>query len=238
MHSPAQIGMNTEAEAQSARAEVEIQAGRSIGSGRPDRGDHFVERNGLRYAGNHLLIDLWDGEHFDDIGMIELALRRAVAAAGATLLHLHLHEFGAGGGVSGVAVLAESHISIHTWPERSYAASTCSCAAQPSRTRWCRPAPCVQGAPGRDLRADARRSLMTEWYEEDYQPHWRQRFEVERYVYRGRTDHQEAIIFDSPLLGRVLVLDGFVQTTERDEFIYHEMISHVAIMAHGRRARC
>ena len=54
--------------------------------------------------------------------MIELALRRAVQAAGATLLHLHLHEFGSGGGVSGVAVLAESHISIHTWPERSYAA--------------------------------------------------------------------------------------------------------------------
>jgi S-adenosylmethionine decarboxylase len=118
----AQIGMNTEAEAKNARAEVEIQVGRSIGRGDHDRGDHFVERNGLRYAGSHLLIDLWDGEHFDDIGMIELALRRAVAAAGATLLHLHLHEFGAGGGVSGVAVLAESHISIHTWPEHSYAA--------------------------------------------------------------------------------------------------------------------
>jgi spermidine synthase len=74
---------------------------------------------------------------------------------------------------------------------------------------------------------------MSEWYEEAYQAHWHQRFEVERYVYRGRTDHQEVIIFDSPLLGRVLVLDGLVQTTERDEFIYHEMISHVAIMAHG-----
>ena len=74
---------------------------------------------------------------------------------------------------------------------------------------------------------------MTGWYEEAYQAHWRQRFEVEAYVYRGRTDYQEAIIFESPLLGRVLVLDGLVQTTERDEFIYHEMISHVAIMAHG-----
>jgi spermidine synthase len=74
---------------------------------------------------------------------------------------------------------------------------------------------------------------MTEWYEEAYQAHWRQRFEVEEYVYRGRTDYQEAIVFESPLLGRVLVLDGLVQTTERDEFIYHEMISHVAIMAHG-----
>jgi spermidine synthase len=41
------------------------------------------------------------------------------------------------------------------------------------------------------------------------------------------------VIFDTPLFGRVLVLDGLVQTTERDEFVYHEMISHVAIMAHG-----
>lgn len=54
--------------------------------------------------------------------MVELTLRRAVEAAGATLLHLHLHAFTPNGGISGVAVLAESHISIHTWPERGYAA--------------------------------------------------------------------------------------------------------------------
>jgi S-adenosylmethionine decarboxylase len=112
--------VNTEAEARNARAEVEVQAGKSVAAG--DQNDHFVERNGLRYAGTHLIVDLWDGEHFDDVGVIELALRRAVQAAGATLLHIHLHEFTAGGGVSGVAVLAESHISIHTWPERGYAA--------------------------------------------------------------------------------------------------------------------
>jgi S-adenosylmethionine decarboxylase len=119
-HSLAQIGVNTEAEAQNARAEVEVQAGESVAAS--DQSDHFVERNGLRYAGTHLIIDLWDGEHFDDAPVIELALRRAVQAAGATLLHLHLHEFTAGGGISGVAVLAESHIAIHTWPERGYAA--------------------------------------------------------------------------------------------------------------------
>jgi S-adenosylmethionine decarboxylase len=120
IHSLAQIGVNTEAEAQNARAEVQVQAGEAVAAGGPN--DHFVERNGLRYAGSHLIIDLWDGEHLDDVGVIELALRRAAQAAGATLLHLHLHAFGSGGGVSGVAVLAESHISIHTWPERGYAA--------------------------------------------------------------------------------------------------------------------
>jgi S-adenosylmethionine decarboxylase len=121
-HSLAQIGVDAEAEARYARAEVEVQAGKALSAAEDEPRDFFIERNGLRYAGSHLLIDLWDADHLDDLGVIEMALRRAVKAAGATLLHLHLHEFSPNGGVSGVAVLAESHISIHTWPERSYAA--------------------------------------------------------------------------------------------------------------------
>ena len=87
-----------------------------------DRKDHFVVRNGVRCAGVHLIVDLYDAKHLDDIDHIDEALRRCVAAAGATLLHMHLHHFEPNGGVSGVAVLAESHISIHTWPEAHYAA--------------------------------------------------------------------------------------------------------------------
>lgn len=119
-HSLAQIGVDTEAEAPDARAEVEVQRGNEVANA--GEHDYFVERNGLRYAGSHLIIDLWDARHLDDAGVIELALRRAVRASEATLLHLHLHEFSSNGGVSGVAVLAESHISIHTWPEQGYAA--------------------------------------------------------------------------------------------------------------------
>jgi S-adenosylmethionine decarboxylase len=87
-----------------------------------ERDDHFVVRNGVRCAGAHLIVDLYEAERLDDIDHIETALRRAVDAANATLLHIHLHHFEPNGGVSGVAVLAESHISIHTWPEVSYAA--------------------------------------------------------------------------------------------------------------------
>jgi S-adenosylmethionine decarboxylase len=86
------------------------------------RNDHFVVRNGVRCAGAHLIVDLYEAERLDDIDHIEETLRRAVGAAGATLLHLHLHHFEPNGGVSGVAVLAESHISIHTWPENGFAA--------------------------------------------------------------------------------------------------------------------
>jgi S-adenosylmethionine decarboxylase len=75
-----------------------------------ERSDHFALRNGVRCAGVHLIIDLHGAERLDDIGHIE-----------ATLLHIHLHHFDPNG-VSGVAVLAESHISIHTWPDAGYAA--------------------------------------------------------------------------------------------------------------------
>ncbi len=84
--------------------------------------DYFVERDGVRYAGGHLLLDLWDASNLTDPVLIEDALRAGARAANATILHAHLHQFGEGGGVSGVLVLAESHISIHTWPERSFAA--------------------------------------------------------------------------------------------------------------------
>ena len=84
--------------------------------------DHFIERDGLRYAGDHLLVDLWDAEQLDDIDHIERTLRRASDAAGATVLRVDLHQFSDSGGISGVAIIAESHISIHTWPERAYAA--------------------------------------------------------------------------------------------------------------------
>lgn len=84
--------------------------------------DYFVERDGLTYAGGHVLADLWGAEHLDDAACIERAMRAVIDACGATLLHIHLHRFGTNQGISGVAVLAESHISVHTWPERGFAA--------------------------------------------------------------------------------------------------------------------
>jgi S-adenosylmethionine decarboxylase len=84
--------------------------------------DHFVERDGVRFAGTHLIVDLWQARRLDDLAGVERMLREAARNCGATLLNLDLHRFTPNGGISGVAVLAESHISIHTWPERGYAA--------------------------------------------------------------------------------------------------------------------
>jgi S-adenosylmethionine decarboxylase len=85
--------------------------------------DHFKsDGGGNTYAGDHLLVELWDADCLGDAPYIQAALERAARAAQATVVHSHYHPFGEGMGVSGVTILAESHISIHTWPERGYAA--------------------------------------------------------------------------------------------------------------------
>lgn len=84
--------------------------------------DGFIEKDGVRYAGTHLLLELWGARSLNDAQAIEAALVRAAEAAKAHVLHVQLHTFEPSGGVTGVVLLAESHISIHTWPERAYAA--------------------------------------------------------------------------------------------------------------------
>ena len=84
--------------------------------------DHFIVEKKQLYAGNHLLLDIW-GVRFDNsVRTLKKTLKNAINLAGATLLHIHLHRFGKEQGISGVAILAESHISVHTWPERDYIA--------------------------------------------------------------------------------------------------------------------
>jgi S-adenosylmethionine decarboxylase len=72
--------------------------------------------------GTHLLIDFHGATNLTDAPFIEKALREASQACGATILQIMLHHFGEGSGVTGVALLAESHMSIHTWPETGFAA--------------------------------------------------------------------------------------------------------------------
>ncbi len=85
------------------------------------RDDHFIRRDGRVFAGTHLIIEVVDGHGLDDEDRIQQAFRDCVDECGATLLHIHTHKFSPQG-VSGVAVLAESHISVHTWPEIGYGA--------------------------------------------------------------------------------------------------------------------
>jgi spermidine synthase len=62
---------------------------------------------------------------------------------------------------------------------------------------------------------------------------FRMTYEVERVLYEMQTEHQHLILFEHRFFGKVLLLDGATQVTTKDEFIYHEMMTHVPIFAHG-----
>jgi S-adenosylmethionine decarboxylase len=97
-------------------------SGAAVNTPNSNQLDFFVTRDGMTFAGTHLIIDLYEAEALDDPARIETVLVDAARRAGATVLSCDFHHFQPNGGVSGVVVLAESHISIHTWPERGYAA--------------------------------------------------------------------------------------------------------------------
>jgi len=82
----------------------------------------------------HVLIDMWGcNARINEADSIRAAMLAAVEAVGATLLNLHVHTFSPYG-VTGLAVLAESHFSIHSWPEHNYLAAdvlTCGPTAEP-----------------------------------------------------------------------------------------------------------
>lgn len=73
-----------------------------------------------------------------------------------------------------------------------------------------------------------------DWFTETLWPSWAQKIKVKEVLYHDKTEHQDLIVFESEAWGRVLALDGVVQTTTGDEFVYHEMLVHTPILAHGR----
>ena len=117
MNALARLGMVSETPSENQTNDVSAQA-----VGTEEQKDYFVVRDGVKFAGTHLLVDLWGATNLGDPALIDATLCEAAVAAGATILHSHFHHFSPNGGVSGVVVLAESHISIHTWPERDFAA--------------------------------------------------------------------------------------------------------------------
>lgn len=113
------IGLDSGAHAEDDRGDTAANINRTLLDAARD--DHFIRRDGKVFAGTHLVIEVVNGHGLDDEDRIRQAFRDCVESCGATLLHIHTHKF-TPQGVSGVAVLAESHISVHTWPEIGYGA--------------------------------------------------------------------------------------------------------------------
>jgi spermidine synthase len=75
---------------------------------------------------------------------------------------------------------------------------------------------------------------MERWLEETLHRGFRVRLSADRVLFDSETEHQRLIIFENSDFGRVMMLDSIVQLTTKDEFVYHEMMSHVPLFAHGR----
>ncbi|MEM9441087.1 MAG: polyamine aminopropyltransferase [Pseudomonadota bacterium] len=74
---------------------------------------------------------------------------------------------------------------------------------------------------------------MSDWIEETLHPDFRFKMKVEEMLFEGRSENQHVAVVNNKTFGRTLYLDGVLQTSERDEFIYHEMLTHVPILSHG-----
>jgi S-adenosylmethionine decarboxylase len=115
---PVAVGRGARADAEGGDSPTGDRARRRLP---PTGGDSRVEVDTVRSVGRHLVLELWGCRNLNSPDAVEQALREVVAACDVTLLDLRVYPFEPIG-VTGVAVLAESHINIHTWPELGYAA--------------------------------------------------------------------------------------------------------------------
>lgn len=194
-------------------------------------------------------------EVLNDVVLIEGKLVAAARAAQATVVSVSFHHF-APFGVSGVVVIQESHVAIHTWPEYGYAALdifTCGQTVDPWEIyravcaelraqhfsavelgRGQRQSLIPHALPGAGLRAgppplSTSRSI---WFTEQQSAIAVSLRHAGQPLFRQRSAHQLIEIYETTACGRMLVLDGIAVATEYDEFIYHEMAVHPAVLSH------
>ncbi len=187
--------------------------------------------------GQHTICEFWGARNLDSPELTDRAFREAVTAGGATLIQLVVHQF-APQGVSAVAVIAESHLSIHTWPELGYAAIdyfTCGDhvdvdgifevlkqAYEPERI--------VRHQMVRGTSPDA--AAFGRFEENEPQAMYNASYPVTQVLEDRRTQFQDLLLFEHPTQGKVLALDGIVQMTDVDTYVYHEVLTHPALCAH------
>lgn len=184
---------------------------------------------------------LTDGERLADL------CRSTTAAAGLTAVAERWHAFpGLGdgpGGVTGMLLLAESHLAVHTWPERgAVTLDVYVCNVTDDNSGKARDL--IGGLqqafrPGRAQRQQLQRGAAAapdvrgpDLVLEALDPHSVYGFRFERRLLSLRTPYQQLELLESAQLGRTLRLDGRFMTSERDEFFYHEALVHPAALAH------
>lgn len=199
-------------------------------------------------------------ELLNDVSLIESKMLGAARAAHATVISATFHHFSPFG-VSGVVVIQESHLAIHTWPEYGYAALdvfTCGDTIDPWEIYKFLHAELQVGSGSaielgrgqrqllswQPLEGTARRGqsappspLRNIWFTELCGEVALSLRHAGEPLLRVQSPHQKIEIFDTLAYGRALVLDGMVMTTEQDEYVYHEMVTHPAMLTHAHPQR-
>lgn len=211
--------------------------------------------------GNHILVEFMrcEPEIMNDVSRIEQDMVEAARKAGATVINSTFHHFSPYG-VSGVVVIEESHLAIHTWPEYGYAAvDLFTCGEMDAWISFDYLKECFKSASysaiemkrgsknlltRNDFDLSTMRQKADEWEnpgmytrnvwftdkDENQALSLRYTGEV---LHDVQSPYQRVRILESPKYGKLLTLDDMFMTTENDEFHYHEMIAHPAIFAHG-----
>ncbi|MCG2590456.1 adenosylmethionine decarboxylase [Rhodohalobacter sulfatireducens] len=214
--------------------------------------------------GQHIVIDYWscDANILNDEKQLTQLLIDGAEAANAKIISIESYPF-EHQGVTAIALLAESHISIHTWPSHGYAGvdiytcgnsypmkahETLVKALSPGHTEIVKLARggidsphSITAAPDKPLLRSGL-SVDRESFVEGTVPgrrhgHINHGFHITELIFKESTPYQECLIFDNPVYGRVLVLDGIVQLSTFDEHIYHEMLVHPPMFAHAEPKR-
>ncbi len=216
----------------------------------------------MRALGRHILVEFFGCEPqvMNDVAKIETAMVDAAAKAGATVINSTFHHFSPYG-VSGVVVIQESHLAIHTWPEYGYAAVdlfTCGDSVDPwisfdylkdeFHARNYSALEMRRGSLAQLERLDFDLASMRELNKKHTNP---QRFtrnvwftdkddnqalslrHTGEVFYDKTSEYQRTRVINTYGYGMALTIDNMFMCTEKDEAHYHEMISHPAMFAHG-----
>ncbi|MEM6271863.1 MAG: polyamine aminopropyltransferase [Bacteroidota bacterium] len=209
----------------------------------------------MNSLGRQLVVEYYecDPDILNDVALIEGNMLKAAGAANATVINSTFHHFSPFG-ASGVVVIHESHLAIHTWPEYGYAAVdifTCGDSVDPwvcykflekafgagyaSAMEMLRGQESQLGKSGAKNTLDPDREAPRPPIQQNRNVWFTERNENIAISLRhrgdrlflGQSEFQKVEVYDTYAYGRLLTLDGLVMTSEGDEYAYHEMIAHV-----------
>ena len=210
--------------------------------------------------GQHVLVELYgcNTELLDEVLSIEKTMCEAAEKSQATIINVSFHHFSPYG-VSGVVVIQESHLAIHTWPEYGYAAIdifTCGDSVDPwvayeylkealqaesgstmelkrgqthLMTRESIAESIVRDERSRRINPVYKRNVWLTERDENIALSLRHKGDL---IYNCKSNFQKIEVYDTYAYGKVLCLDGLIMCTENDEHVYHEMMVHVPLLLH------